>query len=216
MRWRRSGSRRSPRWRTATAPARPILAARPPPRRPPRSPPRPARPALRRADQGAGAQLRGQRQEAHRQLPGSRGEPADPPPRGRMRHLRPGSGRADPAPAGHLHDHAADTLGRVQPPGQRKRRQQRVSRPADAAPDPRHEDLPAPPLQPDMPPVPGPEHHPARASRAIRPQDLYRRPADAYSSTVSGHGHTIDMANQPPRIPSRNQWPKPGEKGSSH
>src|SRR3974390_1703093 len=29
------------------------------------------------------------------------------------------------------------------------------------------------------------------------------RPIDAYASTVSGHGHTMDMANHRPPIPSR-------------
>ena len=54
----------------------------------------------------------------------------------------------------------------------------------------------------------GPEHdgHSGRGTRTARP-------IDAYASTVSGHGHTMDMANH--RLRSLlARAPKPGEKGS--
>ena len=80
-----------------------------------------------------------------------------PSPRRRRPHPAP--------PAGHLRDHRADRLGRIQPPGQHERRQQRMTHPARPAPQPRHEDLPAPARRPDMTPVPRPQHHrPARTT----------------------------------------------------
>ena len=46
----------------------------------------------------------------------------------------------------------------------------------------------------------GPEHdgHSGRGT-------FTARPADAYASTVSGDGHTMDMANHRPQIPSRDR-----------
>ena len=160
------------------------------------------------------AQLDGQRRETHRQLPGPRREPADPAPRRRMRHPRRGRRPADPArPARDLPDHRARRLGRVQPPDQDERRQQRMSHPAGPAPDPRNEDLPLPPPPADMPPVTRPEHHRHQARRALRPRHLTARPIDAYASTVSGHGHTMDMANHRRRSLLAT-GAKPGEEGS--
>jgi hypothetical protein len=58
---------------------------------------------------------------------------------------QPGHRRAHPASAPcHLADHRAGRLRHVQPPGQRERRQQRMAHPARRAPQPAHEDLPAP------------------------------------------------------------------------
>ena len=98
-----------------------------------------------------------------------------------------------------LADHRASGLSRIQPPGQHSTNaaaEQRVSHPAAAAPDPRYEDLPLPLSPADMTPVPGPEHHRPRAGRAPRPRHLHR-PAQRSRThrPLSGHGHTMDVAN---------------------
>ena len=150
-----------------------------------------------------------------RQLPGPRGEPADPAPRRRERHPRRARSRAHPAlPACCLRDHQPGVLGRVQPPGQHERRQQRMGYPAAAAPGPPDEDLPAPAPRrtcrqyPDQNTIGAPQ--PGQSGRGT----LTARPAAAYASTVSGHGHTMDMADH--RLRSLlATGTKPGEKGSS-
>ena len=122
------------------------------------------------------AQLDAQGGEAHRQLCGSPGEPADPATRGRIRHSCR-SRRPYPArPARHLPDHRTRHIGRVQPPGQRERRQQRMRHPAGTPPDPPDETLPLLLPLADVPPVTRPEHHRYQARRALRPRHLDRPP----------------------------------------
>ncbi len=62
-------------------------------------------------------------------------------------------------------------LGRVQPPGQRESRQQRMAHPAPRAPQPGHEDLPAAARLPDITPVPRPEHQQPGTQRAGRARE---------------------------------------------
>ena len=103
-----------------------------------------------------------------------RPEPADPAASGFVRHTRPLRGRAHPADAtGDLIDHRADGLGHIQPPGQHERRQQRMAHPARRAPQPGHEDPPAPARLPDITPVPRPEHQRPGTRRAGRPGELH-------------------------------------------
>ena len=123
--------------------------------------------------------------------------PHPPPGRG-MRHAGPRGRRPDPARApGHLPDHRADRLRRVQPPGQHERRQQRVAHRARRAPHPRHEHLRAAavrqPPAPDMPPVARTRTPAARRGhdgQSGRGTSTFR-PAATYASTGSGHGHTM-------------------------
>ncbi len=79
--------------------------------------------------------------------------------------------RRSAPPAGHLLDHRADSLGRIQPPGQHERREQGMTDPAQPAALPRHEHLPAPPRRPDIPPVTRPQPHPPGARRALQPRE---------------------------------------------
>ena len=97
--------------------------------------------------------------------PGARApESAHPPARSRIRDAQPLRSWPDPThAAGHLPDHLTDRLGRVQPPGQHERREQRMTHPAAPAAQPRHEDLPAAPRCPDMTPVARPQHQRPRA-----------------------------------------------------
>ena len=172
-----------------------------------------ARPGRRRDRRTA--QLHRQRRERHPQLPAAGPEPADPAAGGLIRHPRPFRRRADPAPAaGHLGEHRADGLGHIQPPGQRERRQQRVAHPARRAPQPGHEDLPAPARLPDITPVPRPEHQRRGTRRAARARETHVTP---------GRHVRIDRKRArpirwpqatPPRIPSRGRRNTKARRGS--
>src|SRR6266702_1205598 len=98
--------------------------------------------------------------------------------------------------ASHLGDHRTDRFHHIQPPGQHKRRQQRVAHPAPPTPQPRHEDLPAAARRPHMTPIPGPQHQRPGAQRAPRARDLHP-PASSYvgidrqrARPYHGHGDT--------------------------
>ena len=139
------------------------------------------------------------------QLRGASPEPADPAAGGRIWHPRPFRGRADPArAAGHLRDHHAYGLGRIQPPGQRERRQ-RMARPARRAPQPGHEDLPAAARLPDITPVPRPEHQRPGTRRAGRDEGT-RRHGQLPDRHRPQAGTAIRWPRAtPPRIPSRDR-----------
>lgn len=65
-------------------------------------------------------------------------------------------------------EHPADRLRRIQPPGQRERRQQSMICPAPPAPQPRHENLPAPARLANITPVPRRKRQRPAARRAAR------------------------------------------------
>ncbi len=207
MRWRPAGSRRSPRRRTATGPstAQPGSAGRGRERRPDR------RDARDRSGSGSGRTTSPPSSTASAEK-----LTASSPARAVNRRTQPravvygtpaaaAAGRTPHPPARDLPDHRAGRLGRVQPPGQHERRQQRMSHPAAAAPDPRDEDLPLPPLPADMPPVTRPEHHRPRARRALRPRHphrpSHRRVRIDRQRARPYHGH----GESPPQIPSRDR-----------
>ena len=160
------------------------------------------------------AQLDGQRREAHRQLPGPRREPADPAPRRRIRHPRRGRRRAHPA---RRRPRPARSPRRPPPPHPAARPARTPAAahesPRTAAPQPRHEDPPAPPPPADMPPVTRPEHHrPAhdgqsgRGTFTARPSSAYTRPS---AGTAIPWTWRITASD-----PFSRQAANPGEEGS--
>jgi ABC-type dipeptide/oligopeptide/nickel transport system ATPase component len=94
-----------------------------------------------------------------------------------------------------LTDHCARGLSRIQPPGQDERGQQRVSHPAAAAPDPRYEDLPSHACQRTCREYPDQNTIGREQDGHCGRGTFTARPSIAYTSTASGHGHTMDMAN---------------------
>ena len=119
---------------------------------------------------------------------------------------RPFRGRADPArAAGHLRDHHAHGIGRIQPPGQRERRQQRMARPARRAPQPGHEDLPAAARLPDITPVPD-QNTPAARRTTGRTDEGTRRHGRLPHRHRPQAGTAIRWPRAtPPRNPSRDR-----------
>ena len=99
------------------------------------------------------------------------------------------------------------TASGIQPPHQHERRQHRMRHPARTAPNPRDEDLPLRRQAADMTPVTRPEPGRTRHDGHCGRGTFTARPISAYASTVSGHGHTMDMANHRLKIPSRDRHP---------
>src|ERR1019366_2317769 len=151
-----------------------------------------------------------------------------------IRHPGPLRRRPHPAPAaGHLPDDLPDHLRDIQPPGQHERREQGMTHLAGPAPDPGHEDPHADARVPDIPPVPGPEHHRDGARRAVRTRELHL-PAGRRIHTgrqrarpYDGHGrHTASDPSSPPRPNDARRDPSrsggqldhrpPGTTGSRH
>ena len=102
------------------------------------------------------------------------------------------------------------------PPGQRERRQQRMTHPAPAAPQPRHPDPPAPAARTDEPPVTRPEHHPRPARRAIRTRDLHV-PAQLRIHLDRQRARPYhDHRRSPPQIPPHTRRPNQARGDLSH
>ena len=97
--------------------------------------------------------------------------------------------------------HRADGLGHIQPPGQCKRRQQRMAHPAPGAPQPGHEDLPVPAPGHDagIPARTPAARHMTGSPGAGNPRS---RPAAASHRPQAGTAIRWPRAT-PPRIPSR-------------
>ena len=172
---RPAGSRRSPRWRTATVPAQSIPAGLA------------AAWRERRRDRGHGEPglcIAGRATSPPSSTASADNHPASSPARAANRRTQPRAvvyGTLSAAAAGRT-PHAPPATCPITAPAASATSsrhasvnawQQRMRHTAATAPHPRREDLPAPPLPADMPPVTRPEHHGPQAPRHS-PRHLHR------------------------------------------
>jgi len=85
---------------------------------------------------------------------------------------QPSRDRTQPHPRGRTLQRRADHLDRIHPPGQRKRRQQRMRHPTPPAAGTTHPDPPRPPTHAHPARIPRPQRHRPAAARTVGPRDL--------------------------------------------
>jgi len=136
--------------------------------------------------------------------PGPGPRTAAPTPAPSYTAPRPAPPPAAPA-AGHLPDDLPDHLRDIQPPGQHERREQGMTHLAGPAPDLGTKIFTQMPESrtyrryPDQNTI-GTAHD-GQSGRG----NSTSRPAAAYTPAGSGHGHTMDTGDTPPRIPPRHR-----------